>query len=99
MSKDKVFVTIDHIDDYSDSTALRVGDILTLKKDHDNYYDDEAIVAYGKHKNKCGYVANSVPTVARGTYSAGRVYDKIKEDQQCVIRFITEECLIGELIE
>lgn len=71
--------------------------VPTLKKDPDNCYDDEAIVACDKHGCKCGYVANSVSTVARGTYSAGRVYDRIPDEEKCIIRFITEECLIGEI--
>ena len=48
---------------------------------------------------KCGYVANSVHSVARGTYSAGRVYDQIKDEARCAVRFILAEegCLIAEL--
>ena len=96
--EEKMRITINHTEDYGGTVYLRVGDKLTLKKDHDNIYDDEAIIAYGKHGNKCGYVANSVYSVARGTYSVGRLYDKIDEESICVIRFILEDCIIAEIV-
>lgn len=98
MKQNNCFITINHTEEFGGTTHLRVGDKITLKKDHDNIYDDEAVVAYGKHGTKCGYVANSVSTVARGTYSAGRLYDKIDEEGNCVIRFILEDCLIAEIV-
>ena len=78
---------------------LKPGDVLALKKDKKNTYDDEAIAAYTKDNYKCGYVANSVHSVARGTCSAGRVYDQIKDEAKCCVRFILVEegCLIAEL--
>ena len=85
------------MDDFNSTYMFKPGDILSLKKEPDNCYDDEAIVVYTKHGCKCGYVANSVHTVARGTYSAGRAYEIIKEDQKCVVCFITDEILIAKL--
>lgn len=98
MQNNSIYITVNHLDDFNSTYMFRPGDILTLKKDPDNCYDDEAIVAYNKHGCKCGYVANSVSTVARGTYSAGRAYDKISEHAGCVVHFITEECIIAEVI-
>lgn len=98
MDNDKsIFITINHLDDFMAQMHLRVGDILTLKKDPDNIYDDEAILVYDKNNSKVGYVANSVSTVARGTYSAGRAYEIIKNEDKCIIRFITEELAIAEI--
>jgi len=97
MQKDSIYITVNHLDDFNTTYMFKPGDIITLKKDPDNCYDDEAIVAYDKHSCKCGYVANSVHSVARGTFSAGRVYDRIPDEEKCIIRFITEECLIGEI--
>ena len=94
MNDDKIYVTINHLDVFDSMYRFKPGDVLTIRKDHDNPYDDEAIVAYGKHGNKCSYVANSVCTVARGTYSAGRAYDKIPEEVNCAVCFVTEENLI-----
>ncbi len=97
---EKIYVTINHLDDFESQLFLKTGDILILKKDRNNQYDDEAVAAYTKDNCKCGYVANSVHSVARGTYSSGRVYDLINEDVKCLIRFILleEGCLIAEII-
>ena len=95
--KENIYVTINHTEEYGGTVHCRVGDELYLKKDHDICYDDEAIVVYNKHNCKCGYVANSVATVSRGTYSAGRIYDKIEETASCEIRFILEDYIIAEI--
>lgn len=96
MEKDtSIYITINHLDDYLPVMNLKVGDILTLKKEPDNLYDDEAIAVYTKENYKCGYVANSVSTVARGTYSAGRVYDILTINQNSIVIFMcVEEGLI-----
>ena len=95
----KIYITINHLDEFMGPCNLRIGDELILKKDKDNYYDDEAIVVCRKDGSKCGYVANSVHSVARGTYSAGRVYDHIKDETKCCVRFIffEEGVLIAEI--
>ena len=74
-------------------------DVLTLKKDINNEFDDEAIIALNENNFKCGYVANSVSSVVRGTYSAGRIYDLIKENNTCKVKFIALESnfLIAQL--
>ena len=98
---EKIYVTINHLDDFESQMFLKTGDILILKKDRNNVYDDEAIAVYTKDNYKCGYVANSVHSVARGTYSAGRMYDHIEDEVKCTIRFILVEegCLIAEIKE
>ena len=99
MNSDGLFITVNHINDYGGVTRFRVGDELLLKKDLNNPYDDEAIAVYSLPKEiKCGFVANSVCSVARGTCSAGRLYEKIGLDSRCVIRFITEDLLICEIM-
>lgn len=85
---ESIYITINRLDDFMPIMNLKVGDILMLKKEPDNLYDDEAIAVYTKENYKCGYVANSVSTVARGTYSAGRVYNIIEEICNCKIKFI-----------
>ena len=85
---ESIYITINHLDDFMPVMNLKVGDILVLKKEPENIYDDEAIAVYTKDNYKCGYVANSVYTVARGTYSAGRVYNIIEEICNCKIKFI-----------
>ena len=95
----EVYITIDHIESYCGTNNIRVRDTLILKKEHNNGYDDEAIAVYCKHEVRCGYVANSVHSVARGTNSAGRIYDKIEDDAECIVRFMTDEIIICQLTE
>ena len=100
MNKDK-YITINHLDEYEGPSFFKVGETLILKKDKNNPYDDEAISVHKETGPKCGYVANSVHTVARGTFSAGRMYDHIKDEAKCRINFILQEedCLIAKLEE
>ena len=100
MQNKDVYITLNHMDLFIDDPGFfQVGEELTLKKDKNNEYDDEAIVAC-KENTKSAYVANSVSTVARGTYSAGRLYDLIEDEANCIIRFILAEegVMIAELI-
>ncbi len=99
MEDELIYVTINHLDDFQSVSFLKPGDLLVLKKDKNNIYDDEAITVYKENKTKVGYVANSVHSVARGTYSAGRIYDLIQDETECIIRFVLVEegCAIGEL--
>lgn len=99
MEDESVYITVNHLDDFQSVPFLKPGDHLTLKKDKNNIYDDEAIIVYKENKTKVGYVANSVHSVARGTYSAGRIYDLIQDETECLIRFVLVEegCAIGEL--
>ena len=91
MEKQSIYFTINHLDDFECTSFLKPGDRLILKKDRDNVYDDEAIMVYKENKMKVGYVANSVHSVARGTYSAGRLYDRVGEEVECIVRFVMTE--------
>lgn len=97
MLNKQIYVTIDHLDDFLGRDCFRIGDGLILRKDEDNDVDDESIAVYNKFEIRCGYVANSVRTVARGTYSAGRLYDLFDVEACCTVRFITEDLLIAEV--
>ena len=98
MENDDVFITINHIEDFCGYNHLRVGDELTLRKDPDNRYDDEAVAVYDSSEMKIGYVANSVHSVARGTYSAGRLYDRIGEECRCRVCFILDVSVIALIV-
>ncbi len=100
MEDGSTYITINHLDDFQSVSFLKPGDHLILKKDKNNIYDDEAITVYKENKTKVGYVANSVHSVARGTYSAGRLYDRIEDERKCIVRFVlTEEgCVIAEVL-
>ena len=94
-----IFITINHLEEYGGAESFRVNDELVLKKDLDNPFDDEAIAIYNDLNVRCGYVANSVYSVARGTRSSGYIYDLIDDDDKCIVRFILDECLIAEIIK
>lgn len=46
---------------------------------------------------KVGYVANSIHTVARGSQSAGRIYEIIDDRQSVRVLCILYNCVIAEL--
>lgn len=95
----ETYITITHVDLYCGIENIKIGDKLTITKEPDNKYDDEAIAAYCRHNVKCGYVANSVKTVARGTYSAGRLYDKFDDCLQCQVMFMVEDDIIAKILD
>ena len=93
-----MFITINHIEDYCAVLNCLPGMTLTLKKDFQNPYDDEAIAVYAIRGGKYGYVANSVHTVCRGSHSAGYVYNMFEEETYCKVMFIGEDLVIAEMI-
>ena len=97
MYNKELFITIDHIEDFCPCHHLRPGDELVLRKDYCNPYDDEAIAVYDTKDVKIGYVANSVRSVARGTCSAGRIYDDLNEEGNCKVCFILDDVAIARL--
>ena len=95
MEDKNIYMTVNHLGNYESICFLKPGDRLILKKDRNNVYDDEAIAVYDKRDSKVGYVANSVHSVARGTYSAGRLYEKMGDEALCRVMFKTEEMAIA----
>lgn len=84
---------------------VAIGGRLILEKDQNNHYDTEAIVVveddcddYSCCFSSDVYVANSVNTVARGTYSAGRIYDKFDGQLLVQVRFVVRGCAIVEVL-
>ena len=73
------------------------GDTLRARKDHTNRYDDEAIAVYNRHGRKVAYIANSVRTVARGTHSAGYVYELIPEETDLTVLFSFRDAVIARI--
>ncbi|MDR1917105.1 MAG: HIRAN domain-containing protein [Synergistaceae bacterium] len=95
----KSYITITGCRHYSGSNILKIGQIVKLKKDYDNQYDDEAIEVQLKSVGKIGYVANSTHTVAHGTKSAGRIYDTFRDECRAKIRFIVKDTAIAVVLE
>ena len=105
-----IFVTVLANRNYGDDVAI--GDYFILSKEKDNLHDDEAIIAADfdveetenltdiieLDEEDARYVANSVNTVARGTYSAGRLYDKFNKNLVVNIIFAIRDTFICEVI-
>jgi hypothetical protein len=96
--KDKYYVTITGINHYYGKKPFEIGSVIQIIKEPDNIYDKEAIYAYMPVLEKIGYVANSTYTVADGTMSAGRLYDKIGKTAKVKVLFISGNSVIAKLI-
>lgn len=91
----------------SNTDKLKIGNILLLEKDVDSHFDDESIKAClfedlkekKKHNLKKSYVANSVNSVIRGTWSAGRLYDKVNGVAKARVEFIGKNFAIAKIID
>ena len=93
--KNSVLVTITGLAHYYGTKPFKVGAVIKLKKE----YDNKAIRAQLPYIGTVGYVANSTYTVYSGTYSAGRLYDKIGECACAKIILITHSSAVAEVIE
>ena len=94
---EKTYITITHLDEFMASEFIKIGDVLTLKK-QPNSYDDETILVLSEKGTKYGYVANSSGTVAHGTHSAGYIYRDFDQEAGCVVRFRLEDVAIAEIV-
>jgi len=94
----EIFVSIVGVNHYFGAEIFSVGQRLKLVKDYDNRYDDEAIMVEIEGVGKVGYVANSTYTVARGTRSAGRIYDSFEKITYCEVVFIVKDTIIAKLL-
>ena len=90
-----IFITITGQNHYLGLKPYKVGRIVKIVKDVDNEHDEDAIRVELPFIDTIGYVANSVNTVFAGTYSAGRLYDKIDEYAYAQIMFITHSSVIS----
>lgn len=93
-----MYITITGSIHYLGLEHYKIGQRLLVKKDPDNPYDEEAIKIESENGSTLGYVANSVNTVARGTHSAGYIYNSIKNNQECEVLFVVEDSVIAKLL-
>ena len=94
-----MYITITGSNHYMGTESYNVGQILVLKKDKGNVYDDEAIKVENENGVKYGYVANSIFSVARGSHSAGYIYNTFKDETRCKVMFIINDKVIAEITE
>lgn len=93
-----VFVTITGTTYCYGMKPFEIGRVLKLIKEPDNEYDGEAIRAELPFIDRIGYVANSPNTVAKGTLSAGRVYDLFETEIFAQVLFVTHASVICLLL-
>ncbi|MBR5536000.1 MAG: DNA-binding protein [Clostridia bacterium] len=95
----KMFVTITGIGHYYGEKPFEIGTVVRLRKEFDNEYDDEAIMVEMPYIGKVGYIANGYKTIAKGTMSAGRLYDKIANIAFARVMFVFGSTVIAEVLE
>ena len=93
----KIYFTISGMRHYFGTDFLKRGDEVKLIKEPDNDYDKEAIKVEVDGLGKIGYVANSVNTVLGDCYSAGRLYDYIKDKDTATVKYITDRGVVCEI--
>ena len=92
---ENVFITITGLNHYFDKKPFNIGTMLRISKEQNNEYDSEAIRVELPFIGTVGYVANSTHTVYTGTYSAGRLYDKMGDYAYATVMFITHSSVIA----
>lgn len=90
-----MFITITGANHYYGLKPFKVGTIIKLEKDKMNGYDAEAMAVKMPCIDTVGYVANGPNTTFLGTYSAGRLYDKIGEYAYARVMFVTHSSVIA----
>ena len=95
---ENLFITITGQNGYLGLKPYKVGRVVKLVKDKDNEHDEDAIRVELPFIDTIGYVANSTNTVYKGTYSAGRLYDKIGDEAFAQIMFVTHSSAIARLL-
>lgn len=82
------FVTVTGINHYYGRVPFEIDRVIQLVKEPENLHDPDAIRAQLPFIGTIGYVANSVSTVADGTLSAGRLYDRIGDSVYARVMFV-----------
>lgn len=75
----EMYITITGFRHYYGTTPFRIGNLIRCSKEPDNAIDAEAIRCFLPMIGTVGYIANSAGTVAGGTHSAGRIYDRVPD--------------------
>ena len=89
MSK-KINFTLTGTNYYHGKEFLKSGMKVKLVKEPENPYDAEAIRVEMEPLSKIGYVANSTNTVIGDSWSAGRIYDRIRKEADAKVVLVTE---------
>ncbi len=83
------FITITGFKHYYGLRPFAINNLMLCVKEPENPFDNEAIKVVLPLIGKVGYVANSPETMANGTMSAGRIYDRVKKYFYARVMFTT----------
>ena len=89
-----IYFTVTGLHHYYGDSFLEKEMIVYLKKEKDNEYDKEAISVNLPGLGKIGYVANSPYTVQGESYSAGRLYDRIRKKAYGKVILVTPQGIL-----
>ena len=93
----KIYFTVTGLANFFGKVPFSESKYFLLRKDSQNFYDDELLTAEMLHCGSIGYVANHPFTRAKGTISAGRLYDKIGKTAVAKLCFLFDEFAICTL--
>ena len=71
---------------------------VSLVKEPDNEVDTEAVKVELEGLGQVGYVTNSPYTVLGESYSAGRLYDKIADEAEGIVKYVVPNGVLCELV-
>ena len=94
-----MYITITGFKNYYGLKPFRIGNIVRCEKDVNNQYDGDAIKATMPLIGTVGYLANSADTIAGGTVSASRIYDKMSDNFFVKVCFTTHTKVICDIID
>lgn len=92
--QENIYVTITGFSHYYGKKPFNIGNLLVCEKDPSNKYDSEAIIARLPIIGQVGFISNSPYTMAGGTTSAGRIYDKVEDKFYVRVMFTTQSKII-----
>ncbi len=91
---EELYITITGQENNFGNKPFGIGTKVLCIKEPENDFDSEAIVCIMPFIGKVGYIANSTKTVALGTFSAGRIYDKVPDKFFVQVKFVTKTKVI-----
>ena len=94
-----LYVTVTGFANYYHKKPFAIGNVLICVKEPSNKYDSEAITVKLPIIGKVGYIANSPASIAGGTLSAGRIYDKVEDKFFVRVMFTTQSKVICKVEE
>ena len=90
----KVYFTIAGTNHYFGDEFFEKDMRVSLEKEPDNEADREAIKVTAEGLGTVGYVANSVFSVLGGSWSAGRLYDKIGDTAEGTVMYVLDKGVV-----